>query len=478
MKSFNWMPILKTGTFVAKNGKKVNFSEEDLDRIIENTDLSKEPQFVVEHPHYDKLGFGTIAALKRVGKYLFALPKKVDKKFKDAVNRGELPGRSVSLDAKTLSLNHIGFLPPDVAPAVDGLGTYNFSSGDSHLSIMLPGIESHFADVNDNHYEFASSDENKKIQEARSSKYKISIKENGHVTKPSEYSNLGDEDFADPVNYKYPIDEEHIRAALSYWAMEKNRKDYTDDEIKIITKRILKAAEKYGIEIDKDKWEFSMEISRWPFQNIKNLFRNLKNAWIEKFGKEEADNVFPEFDLDETGNPPIILNDESTINNLSTFKRGDNMGKIDLSKYDFSKVDPELKAALEYLQNENEELSVKLQDATQTISAAQLEKNKSEVLAFCESPEMKLKILPAEKDKIVSLLLAVKEKGNLEFSSSDGTAKIQFSAYEYLKDLLKHLPDRIELSEIATKQNAGDNKLTDYQKLGKEIASFVNPKKN
>jgi len=64
MKSFNWMPILKTGTFVAKNGKKVNFSEEDLDRIIENTDLSKEPQFVVEHPHYDKLGFGTIAALK------------------------------------------------------------------------------------------------------------------------------------------------------------------------------------------------------------------------------------------------------------------------------------------------------------------------------------------------------------------------------------------------------------------------------
>lgn len=486
MKTFNWMPILKTGTFVAKNGKRVTFDEKDLDKIIQNTDLSKEPQFVIEHPNYDKLGFGTIKALKRVGKYLFALPKKVDEKFKEAVNRGELPGRSVSLDEKTLSLNHIGFLPPDVAPAVDGLGTYNFSSGDSHLSFVLPGIESHFANVDEYHYEFAAStDENKKAQESRSKKYKISIKENGHVTKPGEYSDLDDEDFADPVNYKYPIDEEHIRAALSYWAMDKNRKGYTEEEIKIITKRILNAAEKYGIEIDKDKWEFSMEISRWPFANIKNLFRNLKNAWIEKFGKEEADQVFPEYDLDETGNPPSILNNENTINNLSTLKIGDDMGKVDLSKldlskYDFSKVDPELKAALEYLQNENKELSVKLQEATQTISAAQLEKNKNEVLAFCESPEMKLKILPAEKDKIVSLLLTVKEKGNLEFSSPDGSAqtKIQFSAYEYLKELLKQLPDRIELSEIATKQNAGDNKLADYQKLGKEIASFVNLKRN
>ncbi|MGK9367534.1 hypothetical protein ACSSWA_01375 [Melioribacter sp. Ez-97] len=386
MKNYNWMPILKTGTFVAKNGKKVTFEEKDLDKIIENTDLGKEPQFVVEHPSYDKLGFGTIAALKRVGKYLFALPKTVNEKFKEAVNRGELPGRSVSLDEKTLSLSHIGFLPPEVAPAVDGLGTYSFSSGESNLSFALPGVESHFAEIDEHKYEFAGG----------------------------------------------------------------------------------------------GKHEFSMEISRWPFSQIKNLFRNIKNAFIEKFGREEADQILPEYDLEVIGDPPVIIeNKDFDETKLSSNNKGDDM-KVDLSKYDFSKVDPELKAALESLQKENKELEVQLQQATQTISAAQLEKNRNEVLAFCESPEMKLKILPAEKEKVVSLLLAVKEKGNLEFSSSDGAAqtKVQFSAYDYLKDLLKRLPDKIEMSEVATKQNAGDNKLADYQILGKEIASFVNPKKN
>jgi len=59
--------------------------------------------------------------------------------------------------------------------------------------------------------------------------------------------------YADPNNYKYPIDSErHVRAALAYFSRPKNRKGYTDAEAKAIFGRILKAAKKYGIEISEE----------------------------------------------------------------------------------------------------------------------------------------------------------------------------------------------------------------------------------
>lgn len=382
MKNFKWMPILKTGTFTAKNGKEVSFEEADLDKIVANTDLTKEPQFVVEHPSYDKLGFGTISELKRVGNYLFALPKKVEEKFKDVVNSGELPGRSVSIDEKTFALSSIGFLPKEISPAVDGLGSYAFAhpqpfpkGRENSIELLFPNNESHFAEI-----------ENDKVQF-------------------SEY-----------------------------------------------------------------------EISQWPFRNIKTIFRNLKNKWIEKFGTEEADQVFSEWEIEETGNAPAIFEKPDSYQKSEVSNQFSQNTNGDTMKIDLSKLDPQLKAAIEELENELATTKTELQSAKTTLSAAELERNRNEVLAFCESPEMKVKILPAEKEKVVNLLLAVKEKGTLEFSAADKT-KVQFNAFDFLKDTLKQMPDKIELSELATKQSAGEDNRSDAQKVGAELAAFVNPKK-
>jgi hypothetical protein len=112
---------------------------------------------------------------------------------------------------------------------------------------------------------FAEGDREKakKAQEARAKKYGIAVKEGGNVTKPSEYESILDDEFADPVNYRYPIDESHVKAALSYWGMPKNREQYTAEEVKTITQRILKAAKKAGIEIDEDKWNFIERRKIW-----------------------------------------------------------------------------------------------------------------------------------------------------------------------------------------------------------------------
>jgi len=89
--------------------------------------------------------------------------------------------------------------------------------------------------------EQTSQEKNKKGQEDRSKKYNIAIKEGGSVTKPTEYEKLTDEQFADPVNYSYPIDKDHVLAAYKYFAQADNQKVYSEEEKKIIWNKIIDA---------------------------------------------------------------------------------------------------------------------------------------------------------------------------------------------------------------------------------------------
>ena len=87
----------------------------------------------------------------------------------------------------------------------------------------------------------------KEAQVARSKKYGIGIKDGGSVTKPGEFSSIPDDSFLDPVNFAYPADADHVRAAASYWGMPKNQAEYSPAERKIISDRLDKAREKHKI---------------------------------------------------------------------------------------------------------------------------------------------------------------------------------------------------------------------------------------
>jgi phage I-like protein len=98
----------------------------------------------------------------------------------------------------------------------------------------------------------SEEDKAKKAQMARSKSSGIGVKEDGSVTKPSEYKDIPDGQFADPTNYAYPIDSEHVLAAYRYFAKPSNQKSYTPEEVKIIAKRIVNALpDKYKEEATK-----------------------------------------------------------------------------------------------------------------------------------------------------------------------------------------------------------------------------------
>ena len=92
----------------------------------------------------------------------------------------------------------------------------------------------------------------------------MAIAEREDVSPKEGKSKYGDVKFADEKNKKYPLDTEaHVRAALSYWGMPKNRAKYSSEDQKTIGGKIRAAAKRLGIGVsddgdNKDKAESSI----------------------------------------------------------------------------------------------------------------------------------------------------------------------------------------------------------------------------
>jgi hypothetical protein len=83
-------------------------------------------------------------------------------------------------------------------------------------------------------------------RDARSKRYGIGIKEDGHLTPPKGYP-TDESDYGDPVNYRYPADAKHARAALTYFNQDGQQKDggYSSKEWGVIGKRLAKLVSKH-----------------------------------------------------------------------------------------------------------------------------------------------------------------------------------------------------------------------------------------
>jgi hypothetical protein len=88
----------------------------------------------------------------------------------------------------------------------------------------------------------------KQAQEKRSKEYGIAIKDGGHVTKPTEWSSVLDDEFLDPVNYRYPCpDSNHTASAARYWGKPADQAQYSTEERSVINERLAGMEKKFKI---------------------------------------------------------------------------------------------------------------------------------------------------------------------------------------------------------------------------------------
>lgn len=87
-------------------------------------------------------------------------------------------------------------------------------------------------------------------QKARSEKYGISVRDDGHVTKPSKWADVPDAEWGDPVNYLYPChDKAHAANAMARFAA--NQDEYDDESAAKVEGRIRRLEKKQGVEAAK-----------------------------------------------------------------------------------------------------------------------------------------------------------------------------------------------------------------------------------
>ncbi len=90
-------------------------------------------------------------------------------------------------------------------------------------------------------------EEKRKALKEREEKYGYKAGRNAHLSKPKEYADVPESQFADPVGYNYPVNTpKRARAALAYFVRFHDQ--YDDPNAKIfIYERILRALKKFGI---------------------------------------------------------------------------------------------------------------------------------------------------------------------------------------------------------------------------------------
>lgn len=65
----------------------------------------------------------------------------------------------------------------------------------------------------------------------------------------------GDVNYADEKNKKYPIDAEHIRAAVTYFSKPDNFNKYDEESRKTVARKIMAAAKKMLDNFDEKSWK-------------------------------------------------------------------------------------------------------------------------------------------------------------------------------------------------------------------------------
>jgi hypothetical protein len=135
----DWFEVFPAGIHTDSAGNKKEWTESDLDQIMNATLASKhEAPLVVGHPRDNAPAYGWLAGIKSEGGKLYAKAKDVMQEFNDMVKSRRFPKRSISL-YPDFSIRHIGFLGA-VPPAIKGMPDVQFTENDESVTIEFSEV--------------------------------------------------------------------------------------------------------------------------------------------------------------------------------------------------------------------------------------------------------------------------------------------------------------------------------------------------
>lgn len=291
--------VFKTGTHTDSEGDTQEWSSDDIQNIVKTynerltADPGAEAPIVKGHPETDDPAYGWVKSLKVDGDKIVAMAE-LSPEFADEVKNELYKKVSIAL-YPDMMLRHIGFLGA-AQPAVKGLEPVKFGNADkgyktiffteaSPAKIVKPNVKNtKFEDVPAG----TTIETVKAAQLERSKLYGISPKDGiGYIEKPSVYSALTDDQFADPVNYLYPINDK--ANWISSWKLFDNWE--SRDTYKLIEKQVIMA-----------RFYTAGEALKIPFEEAKIYFSEFTIALNDKL-KRDKPAIYSEYAIDDFGDP-------------------------------------------------------------------------------------------------------------------------------------------------------------------------------
>jgi hypothetical protein len=127
----DWIELFRRGLQIDSNGVKKEWTDSDLKEMASNFDAGDSFPIVVGHPKTNSPAFGWGADVKVEDGAIFAKFDKLDPKFIEWGQRGNIRNRSVKIvkGPKGYKIAHVGFLGA-APPAVEGMASIEFAAED------------------------------------------------------------------------------------------------------------------------------------------------------------------------------------------------------------------------------------------------------------------------------------------------------------------------------------------------------------
>ncbi len=236
-----WIECFRPGILTDSAGNTKNWTEDEVQLIasIYNEKIqgengeSFEAPIVKGHPESNDPAFGWVKELKFEDGILKARIAFTVPEFAEEVNNELYKKVSIAL-YEDLMLRHIGFLGA-VPPAVKGLEPVKFNRSEDFLEYRYE----------ENIIEFAITEKPELKRE-----------------KPAHYVDYKEDEFADPVHFRFPVrTRSETRASMAIFSSEKVAKQYSDEEKQYIASRLLHAAQYHDIKTTPKSWAYALNIN-------------------------------------------------------------------------------------------------------------------------------------------------------------------------------------------------------------------------
>lgn len=266
-----WIEVFKGGEQTDSSGNTKVWSDEDLQSIVDTYNNQAEGEehrapVVIGHPTDASPAFAWVSKLKLDGGTISAELIDVQPEFEDWVNRGLYRERSIALDENML-LVHLGFLG-GVPPAIKGLKPVRFNAAVRTFNMAVSPVTPASPGVNvppsEPSADMQTVQQALEAQQARAVLYGIRPQEKGNIIKPAAFADLTDDQFADPVNYRWPLATAELLVA-SKSTIQNWDENYTETEWIVIRSRLFAAAKALGIDLDHWYFKRNHSAKSWAF---------------------------------------------------------------------------------------------------------------------------------------------------------------------------------------------------------------------